>query len=154
QPDIALSTLRARIVHQRGLAMAWCLCQAYVARHSCVAQLFTKEVLEFSHDLLRQVGALIKHGQHCALNSKFWIQAAAYAANRIEQLADSFQRKVLALHWDQHSVSRYERIQREQIQCRWTVQHDELKAIAQWRNRLAHSELARISINQFQIGAD
>src|SRR3974390_300110 len=87
---VTLRAFRARIVHQRGLAMAGRLRQPDVPRHSCAAQFVSEEILQLSHDLLRQVGALIEHGQHHALDAQLRVQAGAYALDRVEQLAHPF----------------------------------------------------------------
>src|SRR5256885_546184 len=84
--------------------MARRLSQPDVARHSRAAKLLAKKVLELSHDLLRQVGALVEHCQHYAFNAQFWIEPGAYAYNSTEQRADNFESKVLALHRNQRGV--------------------------------------------------
>src|SRR5256885_546173 len=134
--------------------MARRLSQPDVARHSRAAKLLAKKVLELSHDLLRQVGALVEHCQHYAFNAQLWIEPGAYAFNRVQQLADTFEGKVLALHRNQHGVGCNQRVQREQVQRRGTVQHHELEAITQWRERLAHAKLTRLSVDQLKVGAD
>src|ERR1035438_1479249 len=55
-----------------------------------------KIILQLSHHLLRQVGAVIKHRQHHALDLQLRVQPRADPVNGIEQFAHALKSKVLS----------------------------------------------------------
>ncbi len=104
QVHVALGPARPRIVEQHRLAMAGSFRQPNVPRDGCVAELLAKEPLQLAHHLLRQVGALIKHGQNHALDPEIGIEAATDALHGVHQFADSFQGEVFRLHGNQDRI--------------------------------------------------
>src|SRR5579871_3683018 len=125
--------------------------KTYVSRDGCGKQFVAEEILQLSHDLLRQVRALVKHRQDDALDREGRIELCTNALDRIEQLADSFQRKILTLHWNQNGIGGYQGIQGQQIESRRAVQNDVLESISQWHQRVAHTEFTPIGIDELQV---
>src|SRR5215469_13285276 len=148
QPNVTLRPSRSRVVHQRRLAMARRLCQFDVSRHSRLAQLLPKEVLQLGHHLLRQVCTLIEHGQHDAFNRQLRVQPSTNPLDCVQQLADTFEREVFCLHGNEDGVGGDERVEGQQIECRRTIQNDELEAITQRHERVAHPVFASFSIDK------
>ena len=103
------------------------------------AQLLAEVGVQLARDLLRQVGALVKHGEHHGLDLKFWVECLADAADGIEQLGNSFQRKVLALHGNEDGIGSYERVQSEQVKRGWAVEHNKFKTRPQRLQRVAQA---------------
>jgi len=68
QLHVTFRSARFRIIKQRRLTMARSLRQPHVARNRSLAQLVAKVSIEFRRHLLSQVGAIIKHGKHHALD--------------------------------------------------------------------------------------
>src|SRR5689334_20539353 len=58
------------------------------------------------HDLLREIQAVVIHGQEHPLDLQGRIEALLHQANRSEQMAQPLQGVVLALHRDQHGPGR------------------------------------------------
>ena len=97
-------------------------------------------LLQLRRHLLRQVGPLVEHGEDHALDHQPGIQVLADALHGVEQLAHTFECKVLGLHGNQDRIRRYKGIQGEQIE-RWrAVKDDELKAASYRVERIAQAE--------------
>ena len=94
------------------------------------------------------------HGQHHALDRQFRIEVGLDPLDRVQQLADPLQRKVLRLHRDEYRVRSHQAIQREQVERRWAVEHDELEAIAHLRDRVAQPVLTPLPVDQLKVRAD
>src|SRR5437667_6045821 len=101
--------------------------------------------------LLRQVRALVKHREHYALNSQIGIEAPANALNRIQQFADALERKILGLHRNKDRIGCNERVQREQIERRRTIEHDKLIACVERRKRITQAKFPPLRFNQLEV---
>ena len=134
--------------------MAGRFSQANVPRDGRHTQLLPKKFLKLRGHLLRQVGALIKHSEHHALDRQLSVEARANSFHAVQQLRDSFQRKVFRLHRDQHGVCGHQCIQGKQIERRRTVQHDELEALVNRCQRIPQAELAAVRIHQLEVGTN
>ena len=130
------------------------LSQPDISRDGCSAQLVAEISFQFRCHLLRQVGAIIKHGQHHAFNRQVWIEAGTNPLHRVEQLGDSFERKIFRLHRNQHRIRRDQRIQREQIQSGRTIQYNKLIAITNRRECILQPKFPALSVDQLDICAD
>ena len=148
QAQVALRAAGARVVDQRRLAVAGSLRQPHVARDAGCAQLLPEEGLQLARYLLRQVGAIVEHGEHNALDRERRVQALAQAFQRVQKLADAFEREVLRLHGDEDGVGRDEGVDGQEIQRRRTVEDREGIAIADGGQGVAQAELAAILANQ------
>ncbi len=131
QADVTLRTLGARIVQQRRPPVAGRLRQPDIPRNRGLTELLAEEPLQLRHDLLRQISALVEHGQDHALDGELWIEAAADAFHRIHQLTDTFQGEIFRLHRDQHRVGGNQGVEGEQIERGWAIEHNELVALPQ-----------------------
>src|SRR6201993_3525511 len=154
QPDVALCPARAHVIKQSRLSMTGRLRQPDVARDRRRAQLLPEIFLELRHDLLRQAGAIVKHGEHHALDRELRVERRADALDRVEQLADTLERKVLRLHRNQYRVARNQGVESQEVERRRAVEHDELKALAQRLERVPQTKLAPLALDQLEIRAD
>ena len=100
QIHVALSPARLDVIAQRGLAMTGRLCQSNISRNGGGAKLVSEISFQLGRHLLRQVGAIIKHGEDHAFDCQIWIEAGTDPLHCIQQLRDSFERKVFRLHWN------------------------------------------------------
>src|SRR4051812_46049305 len=66
--DVTLCPTRSRIVNQCRLTVAGRLGEADVPRDSGLAELVAEMLLQLRSDLLRQVGALVEHGENHTLD--------------------------------------------------------------------------------------
>src|ERR1017187_218731 len=154
QPNVTLRPLRPRIVHQRRLPMARRPRPPTVPRHRRGAQLLPKEFFQLRNYLLRQIRALIQHGQHHAFDFKSRIQLHPNSLDCIQELADAFQRKIFRWHRNQDRVGCHQGVQRQQIE-RWrTVQDNVLEPITQRRDHILQSILTPLCFYQLNICAD
>src|ERR1700720_821162 len=147
QSYVTLSPLRPRVVNQRRLPMTRRLSQPDVSRYASGTQLIPKKLSKLRDHLLRQVSPLIQHGQDYPLDLQPRVQPRPDPLDRIQQLADPLQRKVLRLHGDQNRVSRNQRVQREQVKRRRTVQHNVVEAITQRSNPVAQPVLSPVRLD-------
>ncbi len=96
--NITFRAARFRIVKQYRLSMARSFSQTNISRDRSREQFFAEEPLQFSRDLLRQIGSVIKHCQDNPFNLERWIQRAANPLDRVQQFGDPFERKIFGLN--------------------------------------------------------
>src|SRR5690606_1032971 len=77
----------------------------------------------------------------------------ADAAQRRDEVGQSFERKIFAVQRDQHGVGRDERVQREQAERRRAVDEDTVEAIAQRLQERAQTRLAVRQRDELDFGA-
>src|SRR5580698_4067481 len=153
QTYVALRAARTDVIYQRRLPMARSFGEPYVPRNRSSAKLVAKIFLKLLCDLLSQVGAFVEHRKHDAFNRQSRIQLDANPLDRVEQLRYTFESKVLRLHWDQDTVCGDERVQRQEVESGWAVQHDELEAIEQTGQRIAETILTPLRRDQLDVCA-
>ena len=125
-----------------------------IARYARGTQLLAKKAFQLGRHLLRQVGALIEHREHHALNFQLGIEAAPNALNRIQKLTDALERKVLRLHRNKDRVGCHKRVQREQIERRRTIEHDKLIACVERRKRITQAKFPPLRFHQLEVCTD
>ena len=87
--------------------MARRFCQTNVPRNHSLIDSLLYVFLNRSHYLSRQIGAGIIHGEDDPLNIQRLVQALPHEINRVNQLAETFQRIILTLNRNQNSVRRH-----------------------------------------------
>ena len=125
QGPIGLGPLRRRIIGQHRQGVRRRFADSHIARdhrpEHQLAQIFAGVGL----DLLGQVVAAIIHRQHNPFDPQVRIGRTAHVADGQQKLAETFQRKKLALQRHKHGMRGDQRIDRQQTQRRRTVdQHD------------------------------
>src|SRR6185503_15777978 len=85
---------------------------------------------------------------------QFGIEILLYQTNGVEQLGDSFERVVLALNWNDHSVCGGEHVQGDEPQRGRAIDDDVVVGIERGAQRVAHPRLALLDIHQLELGAD
>ena len=129
--------------------MTWSFSQPDISRDGRGAQLVAEISFQLGRNLLCQVGAIIEHGEDHAFDGEVWIEAGTNPLHCVQQFGDSFQGKIFRLHRDQHRIRRDQRIQRQQIQSRWTIQHNKLIPLTNWRERILQPEFPALCVHQF-----
>ena len=76
--------------------------------------------------------------------SRRWIERAANAAQRGDEVGKALEREVLAGQRNQHGVGGDERVQREQPERRRRVDQDEVEVVANRREDALQPMLARV----------
>ena len=114
------------VVGDGGFAVARRLGQAHVARDHGLVDLFAEEFAHLVHDLIGQLRAPVIHGHDDALYAQLRIEALVAHFDAAHEIGDALERVILALHRDEHAVGRDERIDRQQLERRRTVDEDEV----------------------------
>ena len=84
--------------------MARCLPELNVSLDDGLEDETLKVLLDLFVDLIIQAGTAIIHGHEEALNLQLRIETATDDADRIEELRDPFEGKILALYGDEYRV--------------------------------------------------
>src|SRR5271163_819831 len=127
---VTLRPFAVNIVENDWLAEAWRLGKPYIARNHALKHLRTEETAQISGYLPRQRRSLVVHCEQNALDLKARIQCAPDPHQGIQQLGYSLESQILALNGYQHSASRDERIQGQQIKGWRAIEYDELIAFS------------------------
>ena len=114
----------------------------YIPGDTGFEQQFAKVGFQFGGNILGEIGALVEHGEHHALDRKPGIKVLADPFDGIEQLANALQGKVLGLHRDQDGIGGNQSIEGEQIEGRRTVEHDVLEAREEGLDGIAQAVFA------------
>ena len=118
--------------------MARRLGQAHVARDHGLVDLFAEEFAHLVHDLIGQLRAAVVHGHDDALHRQFRIQALIAHFDAAHEVGNALERVIFALHRDKHAVGRDERVDRQQLERRRTVNEDEVVIVLHRGERSFH----------------
>src|SRR5262249_52912841 len=97
--NVSLAAGAAIIVKQHRLAMRRRLGHTHIARDDRGVDLLAEDAAHIVHDLVREAGALIVHGEHDAVDLELGVEADPDLLNRVQELRQSLERKELALQW-------------------------------------------------------
>ena len=151
ESDIALGAFGADVVQKNRFAVAGSFGQPDASRDYGFEDLVAKELLEVIGYLAGQVGPVIVHREKHAFHPKRVAEAIPDAIHRVEQLRDAFQRKELALDRDEDGIGRNERVQRQQVERRGTIDDDVVIPLAEGFELLSETELALILVDEFDV---
>ncbi len=113
--------------------MAWSFCQSYVTRDEGLKHLVPEEPLQVIPNLVGEICPLIVHGQKYPFDRQSRIVGATDSHERVEELGNAFQSKILALDGDENGVGSDERVEGEEIEGWGAVEDDIAKLVV---NRL------------------
>src|SRR6185503_7209487 len=82
------------------------------------------------------------------------IESLLNQSNRAEQMAQPFERVVLALNRDQHGPGRGERVEGKESERRWGVDEDEVVTVLDVAKGLLEPILPPFHPRKFDLGAD
>ena len=133
--------------------MARRLAEPDVARDDGVEDAVLEELADVARDLLPEVRALVVHGHQHAGDVERGIERGAHAAQRRDEIGESFEREVFAVERDQHGVGGDERVEREQAERRRRVDEDEVESFAQRLEQIAETALAVGQRHELDFGA-
>ena len=132
------------IVDDGGLAVAGRFGESDVARDRRLAHEVAEEAAELGGNGLRQVGALVEHGEDDAFDGESGVELDPDAVDGVEQLGDAFEGEVLGLHRDEDGVGRDQGVEGEEVEGRRAVEDDELEAVADGLEGVAEAILASV----------
>src|SRR6185437_16042499 len=101
---IRFRPLRLRVINHHRLAVTGRLRQPDIARNRGRKQLILEEVEKIIPHLLRQVRALVKHGQQHAFEPQIGVKRRRNPIQRRNPLRNSFQREIFCLHGHQQPI--------------------------------------------------
>lgn len=96
--------------------MAGCLAELDVALYHGLEDQVAEVVLDLLINLVIELGTAVVHGHQETLDFQLGIESALNNLNRIQQLANTLERKVLTLYGDNHRIGSHQRIDRYQPQ--------------------------------------
>lgn len=112
--------------------MTWSLAQSNISRNDRGEHLLTEELFQIGHDLVRQIGSLIEHGQEHAFELQPWITRSPNLLNRRNQCGNAFERKVLTLDGNQDTIGGNQRVNGQYVERGWTVDEDIVEFRPHW----------------------
>src|SRR5215510_6496647 len=92
------------IVDQHRLAVGRRLGDAHIARDHGVVDLGSHELPDVGDDLVGQIVAAVKHGQHDAVDRQVRIERSLHLLHGLQQLRQTFEREELALQRHQDRI--------------------------------------------------
>src|ERR1039457_1799338 len=124
QLDVAFRAPGTGIVAQDRFAEAGGFRQADAAGDHGPEDLVMEEFLQVRGHLTGEIRTVVEHRQQDALNEERMMEGFADPIDGVHQFGDTFQRKELALDGYQDRVRGNQRVEREQIQRRRTIDED------------------------------
>ena len=119
----------------------------------CGVDLAGEVVLDLFRHLHGQIGAPVEHSQQNAFQRQLRVQRAPHNANRVHQVAETFQSEILALNRNQNAVSSTEGIQRQKLQRRRAVNENEVIFRRQLVQRVLQKKFAAVHADELNAGA-
>src|ERR1043165_1398665 len=151
QVQVVDSARAVCIVKQCRLTKAWRFTQTRIAMYDGIEHQVFKVILNFFHYLVTQAQTAVVHRHQDTFYLELGIDACLYDLDRVQQLTQTFQGKVLALHGYNNAVGCCKGIHRYQTQ-RWRkVDNYKIKSVLKLFQRLAHNVLAAWVVYQFYL---
>ena len=127
--------------------------QPDVARDDVLIDAILEELADIPGDLLSEVRAIVVHREEDAGDVERWIERAANASQRGNEVGKALEREILACQRNQHSVGGDERVQRQQPERGWRVDEDEVEVVANRREDALQPMLAAVERDELDLGA-
>ncbi len=125
-----------------------------IARNCRFEELVVEEGLKILRYLLREVGAVVVHGEENAFENEARIEGLADTVKGAHELGDALEGEVLGLHGDQEAVGGDERVQGEEIERGGAVEEDEGVVGADGLDGVAELEFAAVEGDELYGGSD
>lgn len=103
--------------------------------------------------LLRQIGAVVVHGEQDALDGDVGVDGAANALQGGNELGNAFKGEIFGLHGDNQAVCGPEDVEGEQVKSRRTIKNDEVEHDLERRKGAAEAQGAIRGSGQLDVGA-
>src|SRR5258705_6760651 len=145
---VGFRSLAADVVEHDRFAEARSFAELDVSGHDRFEDLFPEMFLDVLHDLAREVGSIVVHGQEDPFHHEARIQGSTDSFQGIDELRDPFESQILALDRDQNRLGRDEGVDGEQSQIRGAVQQNVVVRFRQLFYSLQERELWFLSVHQ------
>ena len=110
-------------------------------------------LLELVRDLLLERHARIEHDSQQADHLELAIEVGVYALDRVDQIRQTLEREVLALHGDHHAVGRAQAVERKHRQRGRAVDEDEVVVRLNGGQGVLEAMFALLEVHQLDLGA-
>src|SRR5664279_867673 len=144
--------LGARIEYHPGQPVARGLRQADVARNDSVEDLVAEVRLQLVADLRLQSDARVEHHAQDADDLERRVEVCMDLLDRVDEIGQSLESEVFALHRHDHAVRAGQAVQREQAEARRAIDEDEV-VFGRGDERATQSLVAAFESHQFDLRA-
>src|SRR5262245_47442141 len=120
------------VIENNRFTETWRFRKPHISRDQALKYLGAKKASQIRCDLPGEARSLVVHSQQNALNLQARVQSAADAHQCIQKLGYALESQIFALNRNQDGIGSDQGIQRQQIQCGWAIQNDELVLVTQW----------------------
>jgi hypothetical protein len=151
--SVALGSARAIIIEDDRLPMTWSFGQANVSRDDRLEDLRAQEIAQIGHDLVREIGAFVVHGEEEAFDLKPRVELSSNSDECIPEFGDTFQGVIFALDRHKDGVGGRQGVECEKSERWGTVDEDEVEVLANGIQSFAEAVLAPLNIHQFDFGS-
>ena len=100
--------------------------QTNIARHDGIKDLATKMLQQLGRHFGRQSASSIVHGSQQPLDVEIGVDHIPHVLHGPHQVREPLQGIVFTLHGDQNAIRRHQRIERQNIEGRRTVNHHKM----------------------------
>lgn len=154
QLRICLGSARSWVIKRDWKSMAGSFGESDIAGNGSAKEFFPEEFLEVLRDLLRQIGAVVVHGEENAFETEIGVERLCDLVKGAHQLGDALQGEVFCLKRDEEAIGSDERIEGEEVERRRAVEQDEVVMVADRFQGFAQAELPSLHADEFERGSD
>ena len=151
--EISLGASRTLIEDDARHAMAWRLGKADVAWDDGREDLVLEVRLELGRDLLRQGHAAIEHHPEDADDPDRGVEVRVDLADGIDEIAESFEGEVLALHRDDDAVGRTQAVEGQDGQGWRCINENEVIFVLDRLKGIAQAPFPGLQVDHLDLGA-
>lgn len=134
--------------------MTRCLSEADVARNHRAINHVAENAAHLIHDLAGEIRALVVHRHQDARDLELRVERGTNPLDRVHQLRDPLQSKVLALDRNQHRIRRSQRVQGQKSRRGRAVDECMLELVAPRIQKLLQPKLPLLQIDKLHFGSD
>src|SRR5215216_2554032 len=135
-------------------SIRWRFGKTDAARDDALENLSRKMIVDLPDYIIGQIRARVEHGHHDTADAQPWKERGLDELDRLGQLSQSLQRKVFALHRDQHAIARrHQAIDRQDSQGRGTIDQDVIEFLNQSIEGISQAEFACRLFHQLHFRA-
>jgi len=151
---VTFGSARLGIVEESRFAMAGGFGETDIAGNGRFVEQFAEEVLEFGGNSLGEVGAVVIHGEDDTFDEKAGIQGLADAFDGVEELAYTFEGKILSLHGHEYGIGGDEGVEGKKVERGRAVEDDHVKLVADLLKGVAEAVFAIFGVDQLDVSSD
>ena len=136
-----------------GFAMAGCFSQTNITGNRCPENQTAVKTPEVGGNGCCQVRSLVVHREQQAFDFQKGIHGAPKPRQGVEEFRHTLKRVILALDGDQQRIGGGQRVERQKVQCRRTIEQNIVVIILDWRDGFPQEDIAVVGVDEFHFGA-